>query len=99
MENNINKLKNSKKGFSIQDMSSIGITLVVTAIVVGIGATILSSIQNTQTVGSVAYNSSGYGLTGLQTLSSYMPTIALVAVAAVVIGIILVFFTQGGGKK
>ena len=89
----------SKKGFSIQDMSSIGITLVVTAIVIGIGATILTSIQNGQVVGTVAYNSSGYGLTGLQTISSYMPTIALVAVAAVVIGIILVFFTGGGQGK
>ena len=83
---------NKKGAFSIQDLSGLGVTLVVTAVVLGIGATILANIQGTQTVGSVAANATGYGLTSLNTLSSYLPTVALVAVAAVVIGIILVFF-------
>ena len=88
------KMFNTKKGFTIQDMSTVGITLVVTSIVVAIGATILANIQSTQTAGSVAANASGYGLTGINTLASYLPTVALVAVAAVVIGIILVFFAR-----
>lgn len=87
-------LKMKKKGFTINDMANIGITFVVTAVVLGIGATILSNIQSTQTSGGVAFNSTGYGLTSLNTLASYMPTVALVAVAAVVIGIILVFFAR-----
>lgn len=92
------KMKGSKGGFTIQDLSGIGITLVVTAVVLGIGATILANIQSTQTANSTSFNASGYGLTGLNTLASYLPTVALVAVAAVVIGIILVFFT-GRGRK
>ena len=83
---------NKKGAFTIQDLSGLGVTLVVTAVVLGIGATILANIQATQTAGSVAANATGYGLAGLNTLSSYLPTVALVAVAAVVIGIILVFF-------
>ena len=88
------KLLRSQKGFTINDMSNIGITFVVTAVVLGIGATILANIQATQTAGGVAANATGYGLTSLNTLASYMPTVALVAVAAVVIGIILVFFAR-----
>ena len=87
-----NKMFKTKKGFTIQDLSGVGVTLVVTAVVLAIGATILSNLQASQTASSVAFNATGYGLTSLNTLSSYMPTVALVAVAAVVIGIILVFF-------
>ncbi|KKM23574.1 hypothetical protein LCGC14_1613870, partial [marine sediment metagenome] len=36
--------------------------------------------------------SSGFGLSGLNTMAEFIPTIAIVAVAAIVIGIILVFF-------
>lgn len=90
----------NKKGqaFTINDLSSIGITLVVVAVVLGLGATVLDSIQDTQTTDDYAFNATGYGLTGLNTLASYVPTIALVAVAAVVIGIILVFFGRRGSQ-
>ena len=44
--------------------------------------------------GSEARNSSGFGLTGVATMSEFIPTIAIVAVAAIVIGIILVFFVR-----
>lgn len=91
------KLLFSKKGFTISDLSNIGITLVILAIILGIGATILANIQATQTTNSVAYNTSGFGLTGLSTLGSYVPTIALVAVAAVVVGIVLTFFGRNRG--
>lgn len=89
-------MKNKKAAFSIGDLSGIAITLVVLAIVLGIGATIVANIQGSQTTNSIAYNASGYGLTGLNTLGSYVPTIALVAVAAVVIGVVMVFF---GGRR
>ncbi len=42
--------------------------------------------------GSEAYNSSNYGMTGVATVAEFIPTIAIVAVAAIVIGIILVIF-------
>ena len=46
--------------------------------------------------GSSARNASAFGKTGVATMSEFIPTIAIVAMAAIVIGIILVFF---GRKK
>ena len=80
------------QAFTISDLGTIAIALVVAAIILGMGATILEKIRDTQTTDKVAYNSSSYGLTGLSTLAEFIPTIAIVAVAAIVIGIILVFF-------
>ena len=42
--------------------------------------------------GSEARNSSDFGLQGVSTIAEFIPTIALVAVAAIVIGIVLVMF-------
>ncbi len=80
------------QAFTINDLGTIAIALVVAAVILGMGATILEKIQGTQTSIGYAYNSSGYGLEGLNTMAEFVPTIAIVAVAAIVIGIILVFF-------
>lgn len=87
----------SKKAqaFTIADLGTIAIALVVAAVILGMGATILEKIQTTQTADNTAYNASGYGLTGLSTMSEFIPTVAIVAVAAIIIGIILVFFGRG----
>lgn len=86
------KMNKKAQAFTISDLGTIAISLVIAAIILGLGATILTSIQDSQTTDGVAFNASGFGLTGMNTLASYIPTIALVAVAAIVIGIILVFF-------
>ena len=86
------KMKKKAQSFTIESMSQIGIALVVTAVTLGIGATILSNIQAGQTVNTVAYNATNFGLQGVNTLASYQTTVALVAAAAVVLGIIFVFF-------
>jgi len=87
--------KKAQGGFSIQDLGTIAIALVVAVIILGLGATILTEIQKTQTADKHAYNASAYGLSGLTTMGSFVPTIAIVAVSAIVIGIILVFFARG----
>ena len=86
------KLMETKKGFTIGDLGTIAISLGVAVIVVGVVASVVSTLQASQTVGTAAYNASGYGLTSLNTLSSYLPLVALAAVGAVVIGIIVRFF-------
>ena len=48
-------------------------------------------------IGSIAYNSSNFGQTGVLTLAEFIPTIAIVAAAAIVIGILLVFFGRRKG--
>ena len=94
MQINFRKLLRSSKAFQIGDMVNIGVTIAVTAIVLAISASIVSNVQGGQAVNSTAYNATGYGLTGINTFSSYIPTVALVAVAAVIIGIIFAFFLK-----
>lgn len=86
--------KKAQQRFTISDLTGVAIAIMVAAIVLGVGATILDNIQTTQTVNSTGFNTTGSGLTGLNTLASYIPTIALVAVAAIVVGIVLVFFSR-----
>lgn len=74
-----------KKG--IGGLSDNAISFVVVAVTIGIGATILATIQSTQTNQSTAYNASGAGLTALNTFSTNLSTLALV----VIFGVILFF--------
>jgi len=89
------KSKLGQRAFSIQDLGTIAIALVVAVVILGIGGTILETIQGDQTINGSAYNTTGYGLTSITTMASFVPTIAIVAVSAIVIGIILVFFARG----
>lgn len=84
--------KKGQRSFSINDLGTIAIALVVAAVILGMGSTILEKLQTSQTINGSAYNTSGFGLTGMVTIAEFIPTIAIVAVAAIVIGIILVFF-------
>ena len=80
------------KGLSLTDLQSMALAFALVAIVLGIGATILSSVQATQTSNSIAYNASGYGLTGTNTLATWLPIIAVIVAAAIVIGILVAAF-------
>ena len=65
------------------------ITLVAIAVVVGVGLTVLSEVQSTQTANSAAFNATGDGISGLATFSSFQTTIAVIVVAVIVIGLLL----------
>lgn len=77
---------------NLQDLIPIGITLVVIAIVVSMGATILNDIQSGQTAGTTAYNATDNGLEATNTLANWLPTIAIVVASAIVIGIVVSAF-------
>lgn len=47
---------------------------------------------------SPSYNAIGYGITGISTIMQYLPLIALVIVAAVIITIVVLAFAFGGGR-
>jgi len=85
-----NMLKD-KKGLNLGDAPAAVIMLVVIAIVLGIGASILTTVQTGQTTNSIAYNASGYGLTGVNTFSQWVPTIAIVLAASLVIGLVMAY--------
>ena len=82
------KLFKSKKGFSIVDVPQLGILLVVVAVVLGVGMTVLDQIDDTQTTNGLAYNVTHEGMDAISDLAGWQETWAVIIAAAVVIGII-----------
>jgi hypothetical protein len=82
---------NDKGQTGVNMLVPFGILVVIAAIVFGLGGTILDAIQADQTADSVAYNATSDGLSGVATLSGWLPTIALVVAAAIVIGVVVTF--------
>jgi len=95
------------KGLSLQDMSAYALAFVVIAVILGVTATILTQVKSTQctddnwnaTTGeclsgntTIASNATGYGITGTGTMSQWLPIIAVIIAAAIVIGIIVTAF-------
>ena len=76
----------------LTDLPKSGIAFVIIAVVISVGATILSSLQVTQT-NDVSRNITANGNSGLSTLASWLPTIALVVAAAVVLGSLMAYFS------
>lgn len=76
----------------MNEMSSYALAFCIVAVILGVGATVLTQVQTTQTSGTTAYNATGYGITGISTLSQWLPIIAVIVAAAIVIGIIVMSF-------
>lgn len=76
---------------TLSDLAPVAIAFVFVAIVIGVGADVLADIKADQTSGSTAANASQAGLDGLSELSGWLPTIALVIAAAIVIGVLSYF--------
>ena len=87
----MNLLK-SKKGFQLRDLPAIAIIFGTAIIVLSIIGTIVSDVRDTQTASEHDYNVSTEGLEGLTTLGDWLPTIAVIIAAAVVIGVIVRYF-------
>lgn len=83
--------KNKKGAMTLSDLAPIAIAFVFVAIVISVGADVVADIEADQTAGSAAENASLAGLDSLNELSSWLPTIALVIAAAIVIGVLSFF--------
>ena len=89
------KLLKSKKAFTIGDLGNIAIAFGVAIIVLVVVAVIVQNLRDDQTTANTAArNATDFGLEALNTLSSFMPLVALAAVGAIVIGIVIRFFLQ-----
>jgi hypothetical protein len=87
------KLLHSRKGFTIGDLGNIAISFGVAVIILAVVATIVQTVRDDQTpANSSARNATDFGLEALNTLSSFLPLVALAAVGAVVVGIVIRFF-------
>lgn len=79
----------------LTDIEPVAIILVVSGIALGAGAMILSQMQSQTSSGSIAYYALNNATQGIGTLSSWLPTIALVVAAAIIIGIVFGSFVMG----
>ena len=62
----------------LNDLPRIGLFFVLAAIIFSVGADIVVNVRDSQTAGEYDYNSSSYGLEGLDETASWLPTIGLV---------------------
>lgn len=84
-------MKNKKGAMTLSDLAPAAIAFVFIAVVLAVGASILGGVQEGQTSGSTAYNATSQGIDSLEELSGWLPLIALVIAAAVVIGVLSFF--------
>ena len=87
------------KAAGLNDLLPAVIAFVLIAIVASVAALILQSFaaNTVVTAGSQAANSIAYGLSSIQTMTSFLPLLALVIIAAAIIGVVLMAFRFGGG--
>ena len=88
-------MKMKKQGqFGLQNLSAAALGVVIFIITVVIGSTILTQIQATNiiTVNSTAANTTTAGLEGLALFGDFTSIIVLIAIAAVILGLIAVAF-------
>lgn len=85
------------KGMGLDAMTGIAIAFVVIAFVVSMGSEILQSLYDDQTANSYARNATGEGLESLEELGSWLPTLALVVIAAVIIGVLITYLGSRNG--
>ena len=78
----------NKKGFNITEVPQLVIVFLVIAVILGVGATVLTQVRSTQTTNSVAYNMTTQGLDAQKGLSNWQGTWVVIVAAAVILGII-----------
>jgi hypothetical protein len=95
------ELARQKKAAGLSDMTSAVVSLGLIAIIGAVVLIVLAGLQSSSQViaGSASYNAITYGITGVSTIMQYLPLVALVIVAAVIITIVVLAFAFGGGRK
>lgn len=87
-------MKSNKKGVALNEIPSVAIILVLAAVVIAIGAYVLTSIDSTAgfAANSTASNATIAGQTALGTLATWLPIIALVIAAVILIALLVSAF-------
>ena len=81
----------SKGQVSLGSVPTLVITLVVIAIILGLGVVILQSFQENMGItgeNTTAYNATGEAISGIMTFADFQSVIAIVLVAAVILGLV-----------
>lgn len=81
---------------NIADMTPIALIILTAVIAISIGGTVLMGIRDTQTANCADYNITNAGLTAFITFSDFFGVIVIVAVAAIIIGLVKFFGGSAG---
>jgi hypothetical protein len=76
---------------NLMELVIAGIMFVVLGFTLSIGQTILTQLSTTQTANSYAANTTAYAQSGVNTLSYWLPIIALAMAAGFVIAILITY--------
>ena len=92
-------LKLGKKGISFSQLSSVGLIFVLVGVTLGIGAYVNSQVQTTAgwATTSSEYLAVANATSGISKLASWLPIIAVVIAAGVVIGVLVMAFSTRRG--
>jgi hypothetical protein len=90
------QFKMNRKGMSLNDLANIGMVFVLLGVILAIGSYINSSIVTTAgwtaAANQIAYYAVANSTSGLATLSSWLPLIAVICAAGVVLGVLVSAF-------
>lgn len=92
-------MKIGKKGITFGQLSSVALLFVLTGITLGIGAYINGEVQTTAgwATTDTAYIAVANATEGIATLAQWLPIIAVVIAAGVVIGVLVMAFSSRRG--
>lgn len=92
------KLRIGRKGLGFEDMVRYGLLFVLIGIILGIGAYVNSQVQTTAgwATSTTEYQAVANATIGIGTLSSWLPIIAVIIAAAIIIGLLVRAFAVGG---
>ena len=77
---------------SIKQLTPIAMLILVSVIAISIGSSVLVGLQGVETSNvSPAYNITGKGLTAMGVFGNFFSVIVIVAVAAIIIGLVYMF--------
>jgi hypothetical protein len=88
-----------RKGLALDQLASVGLLFVVLGVVLAIGAYINTQITTTAGWASttLAYAAVGNATSGISSMAAWLPIIAIVIAAGVVISVLVGAFKFGGG--
>jgi type II secretory pathway component PulF len=88
-------LKNKKGTYRLQDLAPLAVIFVVAAIVLGFGAKVLDEIDDEFTDNTTQWNVVQNGTYALNKMGKWLPTLAIVVVAALIISVVVSAFYFG----
>lgn len=90
------ELFSKRKGASLQQLPAAALIIVVASITIGIGAWLLGEIRDAATFTEVNTTLNA-GIDAMGNLGTWLPIIAIVVAAAIIIGLIVAGFGRGRG--